>query len=98
MTGDFENSWGGEPEWDREAEYQPRSSKQIKPKSRFSKIIVVLSILTILAYTSVVLFFVWHDRYVPDSLTYSFFAAFAVELSALAGIKVKDKQNYNRRF
>lgn len=51
---------------------------------RFSKFIVVLSILTLLAYTIAVLVFYWHGKQVPDSLKYSFFGAFAVELSALA--------------
>lgn len=70
--------------------YQPRSKP---PKSgKFSKWIVVVSILTILAYTGAVMYFVWHDKFVPDSLIYSFFAAFAVELSAMAGIKIKEKQ------
>ncbi len=70
--------------------YQSRN-KQIQPKSRFSKFIVVLSILTILAYTATVLYFAWHNVFVPDSLTYSFYGAFAVELSALAGIEIKSK-------
>ena len=58
---------------------------------KFSKFIVTLSILILLAYTSAVLWFVWQGLYVPDSLTYSFFGAFAVELSAVAGIKIKEK-------
>ena len=57
---------------------------------KFSKGIVFLSIVTLIAYTAVVLYFVWHGRHVPDSLTYAFFGAFAVELSALAGIKIKE--------
>jgi len=58
---------------------------------RFSKFIVTLSILLIVTYTVAVLWFVWQGLHVPDSLTYSFFAAFAVELSAVAGIKIKEK-------
>jgi hypothetical protein len=46
--------------------------------------------MTILLYTAVVLYFNWHGKFVPDSLTYSFFAAFSVELSALAGIRIKE--------
>ena len=60
----------------------------------FSKVIVVFSILTILAYTAAVLWFTWLGLYVPDSLTYSFFGAFAIELSALAGIKIKEKASH----
>ncbi len=74
--------------------YQPRSKK---PKSKFSKFIVVISILTILAYTATALYFTWYGKYIPDSLTYSFFAAFAVELSALAGIRIKENK-FERRF
>lgn len=58
---------------------------------KFSKFIVTLSILLIVTYTAAVLWFVWQGLYVPDSLTYSFFGAFAVELSAVAGIKIKEK-------
>ena len=69
--------------------YMPRSKP---PKDgRFSKVIVVFSILTILAYTAAVLYCTWYGRYVPDSLTYSFFAAFSIELSALAGIRIKTR-------
>jgi len=57
---------------------------------KFSKFIVIFSVLTVLAYTAVALYFTWHDKYIPDALTYSFFAMFAVELSALAGIKIKE--------
>jgi len=64
-----------------------RSSRNRK---KFSKRIVMLSIMTILLYTAVVLYFNWHGKFVPDSLTYSFFAAFSVELSALAGIRIKE--------
>ena len=59
-------------------------------KKDFSKFIVVLSILTILAYTVTALYFVWHEKFIPDSLTYSFYGVFGVELSALAGIKIKE--------
>ncbi len=67
--------------------------------SRFSKWIVVLSVLLVLVYTAVYLYFVWEGKYIPAELTYSFFATFSVELSALAGIRIKkqlqDKNNIN---
>ena len=72
-------------------EYQPRIKRK-EVSGRFSKKIVIVSILTILAYTATVLYFTWYGRYVPDSLTYSFFAAFSVELSALAGIRIKENK------
>jgi len=89
-----------------EPEFYSTQSKPVKygkfakwiEEGKFSKLIVIVSILTMLAYTATVLFFSWHDKFVPDSLTYSFFGAFAVELSALAGIKVKERQNFDRRF
>ncbi len=59
---------------------------------KFSKKIVVLSILTVIAYTGIVLYLSWHGRHVPDSLTYSFFGVFGIELSALAGIKIKENK------
>jgi len=67
---------------------------------KFSKVIVVLSFITVLTYTAVHLYFSWHDKFIPDSLTYSFYGMFAVELSALAGIKIKEtvtkvKERYN---
>lgn len=92
MTVYDEPNWNGhEPEF-----YKPRS---MPPKDgKFSKWIVVLSILTMLAYTATALFFSWHDKFVPNSLTYSFFGAFAVELSAVAGIRIKERQNFDRRY
>ena len=59
---------------------------------KFSKRIVVLSILTVIAYTGIVLYLSWHGRLVPDSLTYSFFGAMSIELTALAGIKIKESK------
>lgn len=61
-----------------------------KENHNFSKVIVVFSILTILTYTATVLYFAWNGKYVPDSLTYAFYGVFGVELSALAGIKIKE--------
>ena len=58
--------------------------------NKFSKIIVAISILSILVYTSIVLYFSWYDKFIPDSLTYSFYGVFGIELSALAGIRIKE--------
>lgn len=57
-------------------------------KDDFSKTIVVFAFITVLAYVAIVLYFSWHDRLVPDSLTYSFFAAIVGEFSVLGWIKV----------
>ncbi len=64
---------------------------RIRRKGQFSKLIVLLSILTVISYTVATFMMIIEGYHVPDSLTYSFFGAFAVELSALAGIKVRDK-------
>ena len=66
-------------------------------KNRFSKLIVLLSILTVISYIIAVFLMIIEGYHVPDSLTYSVFGMFGVELSALAGIKIKDKaQEYKR--
>ncbi len=57
-------------------------------KDDFSKTIVVFAFTTVLVYVAIVLFFSWHDRLVPDSLTYSFFGAIVGEFSVLGWIKV----------
>ncbi len=62
-------------------------------KSKFSKFIVALSILSIWMYTATVIYCIWHGKVVPDSLTYSFYGVFGVELSVLAGIKIKEKRS-----
>jgi len=33
---------------------------------KFSKVIVVLSFITVLTYTAVHLYFSWHDKFIPD--------------------------------
>jgi hypothetical protein len=58
------------------------------PKLEFSKPLVVAIVLTVLIYTTVVLYLSWHDKMVPDSLTYSFYAFFGFETGWLALIKV----------
>jgi len=73
------------------SDYVPRLNR-IGSATDFSKTMVVFSILILLAYTAVHLFFSWHEKYIPDSLTYSVFTAFSIELSALAGIKITEKK------
>ena len=74
-------------EFEKVFDYQPGIQPQ-DDSDDFSKQVVIFSIAAIMLYTAVVLFFVWHDKFVPDSLTYSYFGSFAVELSAVAGIKI----------
>lgn len=65
-----------------------------KPKrnGKYSKVIVILVIVSILVYTSLALFISFKGGIVPDSLTYSFFGALTGELLALAGIKIVKKK------
>lgn len=62
-------------------------------KQDFSKPLVIAIVLTVLLYTAIVLLFSWHEKTVPDSLTYSFYAFFGTELFALAAIKVSKVKN-----
>ena len=57
---------------------------------KFSKTVVVFSILTILSFTISVLFLSWMMIPVPDSLIYAFFGFFGAEMLALAGIRGKE--------
>ena len=62
---------------------------------RFSKKIVILSLVTIYIFTAIVFYFSWHGKVVPDSLIYSFFGAMSVELGSLAGIRVAKNRACN---
>ena len=62
---------------------------------RFSKVIVVFSILTVLGFTIATFYMYWHTRYIPDSLIYSFYAFFGTEMLALAGIRKKETEQRN---
>jgi len=73
----------------------PSSSfPRTKKKKSFSKVIVILSVMTVMGYTAVHLYFSWNGIHIPEALTYSFFGMFGVELSALAwrtGIEAKEE-------
>ncbi len=64
----------------------------MKKEKQFSKTIVVFSLITVLVFTGIILFFYWNMRQVPDSVIYSFYALFGVELASLAGIKKKEEE------
>ena len=59
-------------------------------KHHFSKGIVVFSIVTILIFFTVTMYFTWHGRFVPDSVVNSFTRIFGIELGALAGIRIAE--------
>jgi len=62
-----------------------------KKKHRFSKFWVSFLILTIIAYVVTVFYFSWHNKSVPDSLTYTFLVTALGQLSNMALIARKGK-------
>jgi hypothetical protein len=58
--------------------------KQSDGSVKFSKFIVVLSIVSIYVYTATVLMFAWFGKFVPSELTVAYYSFFAVEMMALA--------------
>lgn len=61
---------------------------------KFSKFIVVLSIVSIYLYTATVFIFSWFGKFVPSELTVAYYSFFAVEMMALAW-KTKDDGKIN---
>jgi hypothetical protein len=51
---------------------------------KFSKLIVITIILTVVAFVAAVFYFPWHGRVVPDSLIYTFGTFVSAEVWALA--------------
>jgi flagellar basal body-associated protein FliL len=58
---------------------------------RFSKVIVVSVLLTIIIYVAVVLYFSWHGKHVPPEVTYTFVPGMFAQLGFLATITRKGK-------
>jgi len=76
----------------------PPAAQQKKEK-KFSKWVVVLSLILVLCFYGVVFWFIWLGYHIPDSVIYSFTGLFGVELSALAwrtGIEAREKQRTER--
>lgn len=57
---------------------------------KFSKRVVFVLGITVLAFTAVVFYFVWHGKYVPDVLINRFFIAFLGEAGILGAIKIAE--------
>ena len=73
--------------------------KKTNEKVKFSKFIVVLTILSIYAYTGTVLLFCWFGKFVPSELTVAYYSFFAVEMMALAWKTKGDGQiNYEEEL
>ena len=58
-----------------------------KSTSRYSKLVVLLCIATIIAFTVTCMVFYWHDKSVDPVLIGFFFACFGMEFGSLAFIK-----------
>ena len=68
--------------------------KKTNDRIKFSKFIVLLSIISIYLYTATVLIFCWFGKFVPSELTVAYYSFFAVEMMALAW-KTKDDGKLN---
>lgn len=53
----------------------------------YSKLIVALCLVTIIAYTAVCLYYLWNTKPLNDTLTILFFGCFGLEFASLAFIK-----------
>jgi hypothetical protein len=60
-------------------------------KHLFSKVMVVTALVSIYTYVGIVLYFSWHERSVPDSITYTFVPGIFAQLGFLATITRKGK-------
>jgi hypothetical protein len=71
--------------------YQPRLQPR-NDSDDFSKQVVIFSFAVVLLFYAICFFFIWHERFIPDSMIYSFTSLFGVELGYIAGIKIKKQQ------
>ena len=53
----------------------------------------ICAVCAILLYTAASFWMSYNGKYVPDSLTTAFFAAWTVELGLLFGIKLTDRES-----
>lgn len=61
---------------------------EAEPKPRkYSKLIVALCLVTIIAYTVTCLFYLWNGKPLNDTLTILFFGCFGLEFASLAFIR-----------
>jgi hypothetical protein len=60
---------------------------------KFSKIIVVLCIITVHAFAATVFYFNWHGIEVQTELIVSFISAVGVELMSLAWVTAVERKN-----
>ena len=68
--------------------------KQSDGSIKFSKFVVILTVISIYAYTATVLIFSWFGKIVPSELTVAYYSFFSVEMMALAW-KTKGDEKIN---
>lgn len=61
-----------------------------KPKPAYSKVIVVICLITIIAYTATCFVYLWNGKPLNDTLTVLFFGCFGIEFASLAFIKGRE--------
>lgn len=62
-------------------------ARHVKQKSLYSKTIVAICIVTVIAFTITCLWFYWNDKQIDPVLIASFFACFGLEFGSLAFVK-----------
>ena len=72
--------------------YQPRSLNHERESDDFSKRVVIFSFVVVLLFYATCFYFIWHGRFIPDSMIYSFTSLFGVELGYVAGIKINKQR------
>lgn len=65
--------------------------------STTNKTLIVMGITTVI-FMLACFFFIWHDKVIPDSLIYSFFAAVGTEGCVLGWIKTGNIKNESVRL
>ena len=76
-------------------EYQPRKGQRKPIRNLFSKIMVWVIFLTFLSFYVVVFYFIWNYRTIPDAVIYGFSGVIFGEFGFLAGIRIKEKKDFN---
>lgn len=80
---DYEAKYDAYMEW-----LDEQVAKQEKP--RYSKVIVGLCLVTVIAYTVACFFYLWNGKPLNDTLTVLFFGCFGLEFASLAFIRGRE--------
>ena len=74
-------------DYDAEFEEFEQRLEAEQPKSSYSRLVVGMCLVTIIAYTVTSFFYLWNGKPLNDVLTALFFACFGLEFASLAFIK-----------